>query len=311
MNRINALWIDRRLRRSPAWPPPELGAACQLSVVTNADDLPALIHQMRPRCIVFDFDYPNAEGLKALLRTRQQFAFVPVLMLIEPCYDSLLLWALRARVWDVLIKPVAVTSLLQRMLWLRDASSETDADGTRTNAMPVPAVPVEARFCADSASANHRTDSVCSYVKGHLHEKLSETELASRHGMSRTQFSRAFHREHGVTFREYLQSARLHRALEMLGRTDAPITEVAFCAGFHDLSHFASVIRRHAGCSPSEFRHRVRESHQAIHSRGDGDDPDALARGSAARAQAPPTTLHKNRINPHKSPSDERPRSLQ
>lgn len=257
MNRINALWIDRRLRRSPAWPPLELGAACHLSVVENGEDLPALIHDKRPRCIVFDFDYPDADGLKALLRTRQQFAYVPVLMLIEPCYDSLLLWALRARVWDVLIKPVAVTSLLQRMLWLRDASASTDADGVRANAIPMPAVPAEARFAAGRASASHRTDTVCSYVKSHLHEKLSEAELAHRYGMNRTQFSRVFHGEHGMTFRQFLQAERLHRALEMLSRTDAPITEVASCAGFRDLSHFASMFRRHAGCSPSEFRQRV------------------------------------------------------
>ena len=261
MNRINALWIDRRLRQLPRSPPPQLGSACHLTLLGNGEDLHALVHDKRPGCIVFDFDYPDADGLKALLKVRQQFAYIPVLMLIEPCYDSVLLWALRARVWDVLIKPVAVTSLLQRMMWLRDAAATIDADGARANAMPVPAVPVEARFATGNAGSGRRTDSVCGYVKDHLHEKLSETELAGRYGMSRYQFSRAFHGEHGVTFREYLLSARLHRAFDMLGRTDAPITEVAFCAGFRDLSHFASLFRRHAGCSPSEFRNRQREVH--------------------------------------------------
>jgi len=287
MVRINALWVDRRLKRLPQSPPAELTSACQMTRVHDGDDLRALVREQRPVCIVFDFDYPDAAGLRALLKTRQQFAYVPVLMLIEPCYDSLLLWALRARVWDVLIKPVPVASLLQRVAWLHAAASATDADGMRINAMPGPPVPVEARFAAAGASSRHRTDSVCNYVKDHLHEKLSEAALARRYGMSRCQFSRAFHGEHGVTFREYVLSARLHRAIDMLGRTEAPITEVAFCAGFRDLSHFASQFRRHAGCSPSQFRQRL---------------PGAVVR-QAARP-------HKNHSSTHKTPSRIEPQRL-
>jgi AraC-like DNA-binding protein len=207
--------------------------------------------------IAFDFDYPDARGLQALQNARRQFAHIPILMLVEQCYDNLLLWALRARVWDVLIKPVASDSVLERMQWIRAARTAIGRTGMRTNAMPAPAIPVEARFLAKGARSRG-TGSACGYINDHMHEKLSATALARRCGMNRYQFSRAFRSEQGVTFREYVLSVRLERAEQMLSHTDAPVTEIAFCAGFQDLSHFASLFRRRTGCSPREFRQRRR-----------------------------------------------------
>lgn len=260
MNRIDVLWVDLRLRRLPDSLPRGVASACRVAIVHCAEDIQPMVRAARPDAIAFDFDCPDVPGLQALLDTRQRFAHIPVLMLTEQCYDNLLLWALRARVWDVLVKPVTEDGVRQRLARLRAARSATDLGGTRSNAMPAPAIPVEARLAASSVRSR-RTDTVRSYVEDHLCEKLSATELAHRYGMSRYEFSRTFHDEHGVTYRDYLLSARLHRAAEMLRRTDAPVTEVAFCVGYHDLSHFDSQFRRHTGCSPSEFRQRHREAH--------------------------------------------------
>lgn len=257
MNGISALWVDMRLRRLPCSLQQRLASACRLTVVHSADDLQRQVRTTLPDTIAFDFDYPDVYGLQAVLNVRRQFAHIPVLMLTEQCYDNLFLWALRARVWDVLIKPVAHECVLQRVEWIRAARTTKAPAGTRNNAMPAPAIPMEARFAATSGRPRW-TDTTCGYVNDHMHEKLSAVALARRYGMSRFEFSRAFHSEHGVTFRDYVLSARLHRAEEMLSRTDAPITEIAFCAGFHDLSHFASVFRHRAGCSPTEFRQRYR-----------------------------------------------------
>lgn len=257
MNRIDALWVDMRLSRRPPSPPQRLRSAYRVAVTRCAEDIPPLVHAGRPEVIAFDFDYPDVRGLRALLDTRREFAHVPVLLLTEQCYDNLLLWALRARIWDVLIKPAADECVLERLEWLRAARSATSPSGVRVNAMPEPAIPAEARFAAKSAGSR-RTDTACSYVEDHLQDRLSATELAHRCGMSRCEFSRSFHGEHGMTFRDYVQSARMHRAVEMLSRTDAPITEVALCAGFRDLSHFDRQFRRRTDCSPSQFRHRHR-----------------------------------------------------
>jgi AraC-like DNA-binding protein len=257
MNGVDALWVDHCLRPCGRGPMHELALACRLTAVRGSDDLLPMVREIQPALIVFDFDYPDTRGLRTLLAVRKEHGHIPVLMLVEPCYDGVLLWALRARVWDVLIKPVRTESLLQRMHWLRKAALARDADGSRANAMPIPAVPMAARFSAKDAE-QPRTAKACRYVEAHLHEKMSEAEVARCCGLSRCEFSRAFHEEHGVTFRQYLRSVRMRRAVDMLERTDAPIMEIAFCVGFRDPSHFASQFRCHAGCSPSVFRDRQR-----------------------------------------------------
>lgn len=125
-----------------------------------------MVRAARPDAIVFDFDYPDVHGLQALLDTRQQFAHIPVLMLTEQCYDNLLLWALRARVWDVLVKPVTEECVRQRLALLRAAQSATGLGRTRSNAMPTPAIPAEARLAASNARSR-RTEPVRSYVEDH------------------------------------------------------------------------------------------------------------------------------------------------
>lgn len=257
LNGVDALWVDRCLRACRRGPMQELALSCRLAVVHGDDEVLARVSQIQPALIVFDFDYPDTRGLRTLLTVRKEHANIPVLMLVEPCYDGVLLWALRARVWDVLIKPVTAQSLRLRMHWLRQAASARDPGRrTRANAMPIPAVPMAARFSAGEAG-QQRTATARSFVEAHLHEKISEAHVARGCGLSRCEFSRVFHEENGMTFRHYLLSARMRRAMDMLKRTDAAIGEIAFCAGFCDPSHFASRFRCHTGCSPSEFRQRA------------------------------------------------------
>jgi AraC-like DNA-binding protein/CheY-like chemotaxis protein len=257
MQKFAVVWVDMRLREGAPVLARQVAHASHLVFAECAEELERKVHATKADIITFDFDYPHARGLRMLLSCRKQLAHVPVLMLVEQCYDELLLWALRARVWDVLIKPVEAGHVTQRMEWIRAARNAASREGIRANAMPEPVIPVQARF-STSGTRGHCTDSACGYIQDHIHEKLSEGALARRCGMSRFQFSRSFRDEHGMTFRDYVLWVRLNRAEAMLSHTDAPITEVAFCSGFHDLSHFASLFRRRTGCSPRQFRQRQR-----------------------------------------------------
>ncbi len=65
------------------------------------------------------------------------------------------------------------------------------------------------------------------------------------------QFSRAFKRERGMTFQEYITRSRIRQAATLLRHLYAPVTDV----GFNDLSHFSRTFRRYVGIRPSEYRH--------------------------------------------------------
>lgn len=91
------------------------------------------------------------------------------------------------------------------------------------------------------------------YVAAHYHEKFPASAVASHCGLSRFQFSRAFHATFGITFREYLLRYRIRAACHSLqGRPDS-VTAVAYAVGFHDGSYFARMFRRYIGMLPSQY----------------------------------------------------------
>jgi AraC-like DNA-binding protein len=83
---------------------------------------------------------------------------------------------------------------------------------------------------------------------------LSLTELADAAGFSAFHFLRVFRRVTGATPHQYLIGARLRLALRMLLDTKRSITQVAYDAGFQDLSNFVRTFHRVVGCSPGVYR---------------------------------------------------------
>ncbi|MBC8009335.1 MAG: helix-turn-helix transcriptional regulator [Burkholderiales bacterium] len=95
----------------------------------------------------------------------------------------------------------------------------------------------------------------------HLGEKageaISQAEVARLAGMSPSAFSRFFRREVGKTFQAYLADLRLGIACRQLIETDQRVSEIAFAAGFGNLSNFNRLFQRSRGVAPREFRRRA------------------------------------------------------
>ncbi len=85
-------------------------------------------------------------------------------------------------------------------------------------------------------------------------EQLTLTELARVAAMSPYHFLRTFRAVIGMTPYQFLLRTRLHRAAVDLRRSNAPISTVAFDAGFNDLSTFNRRFRRLMGASPRAYR---------------------------------------------------------
>ena len=64
-------------------------------------------------------------------------------------------------------------------------------------------------------------------------------------------------REAGMTFQSYTDEVRRDLTLERLAAPGATITEVAFLAGFSDVSAFHRAFRRWTGSTPAEYRRRA------------------------------------------------------
>ena len=99
---------------------------------------------------------------------------------------------------------------------------------------------------------------VLSYIDTHFGETISLDKAAELSGFSKYYFSRLFKQITNTTFCDYLVHKRISAAQTLLA-TDMPITDIAFQAGFNNLTSFNRSFRKCTGCSPSEYRSRVRE----------------------------------------------------
>lgn len=112
-----------------------------------------------------------------------------------------------------------------------------------------PAKPVEAR-----AADRRRAVEAALWLDACSHESIDLETAARQAGLSPFHFLRVFSRVLGVTPHQYLLRVRLRRAARMLADDARSITDVAFDAGFADLSNFVRTFHRAAGVSPRAFR---------------------------------------------------------
>jgi AraC-like DNA-binding protein len=96
------------------------------------------------------------------------------------------------------------------------------------------------------------------WIETHLTEELSGEIIAAACGVSVRHLNRLFMRD-GVSLMQHVWERRLDRCRRALmdeKMAHRPIGEIAFAAGFRDLSHFSHAYRARYGRSPRDERSR-------------------------------------------------------
>jgi AraC-like DNA-binding protein len=113
-----------------------------------------------------------------------------------------------------------------------------------------------------SLVADDRAHAAARFIERHAADPLTLDAVAAEVGLSAFHFVRVFRAALGLTPHQYLIRVRLLRAIDLLRNTALEVTEVAYEAGWGDLSTFNRTFRRDLGCTPLELR-RGRSSHPA------------------------------------------------
>lgn len=82
---------------------------------------------------------------------------------------------------------------------------------------------------------------------------FSVEKLAIHMAMSHSTLFRKFKEITGESAQNYIVKLRLRKAVELLGRKNASIADVAFQSGFADPKYFSTVFKKHFGKSPKEY----------------------------------------------------------
>lgn len=110
-----------------------------------------------------------------------------------------------------------------------------------------------------AASDQKLFDQVHKYLQANLTETLSIDSVAAVHHMTPSTFRRFFKRNSGKTMIEYVNNLRIGKSCELLMGTELTVIEVAFRAGFTNLSHFNRMFLRLRSMTPTHYRALLRQ----------------------------------------------------
>lgn len=99
------------------------------------------------------------------------------------------------------------------------------------------------------------------YIELHFHEQITLEQLAASIHISKSECCRCFKRTLQVTPIEYLMKYRIFRATQMLQHGDPEahsMSSLAFSVGFNNASYFNKVFRQFLGCTPSEYKAKIK-----------------------------------------------------
>lgn len=92
------------------------------------------------------------------------------------------------------------------------------------------------------------------YIRENYSREITLEDAARHVHVSPCYLSRIFSKEAGLSFKKYLTNTKLNYAKKLLLLTYKPVSEIAFDAGYRDVSYFCRVFKQSQGLSPNEYR---------------------------------------------------------
>lgn len=202
----------------------------------------------KPTFVCFDYDFPEEKNLTALLQFKARHPSIPIIMFTVYHSERLMIWALRARVWDFIVKPFNIIDVVPRIEPLTQIHERRQEP--RLNLFPALEAPAPGSFLSVS---KQRSFPAVQFIKANYGQKITVDILASICHQSTSSFSRTFKREQGVGVSDFLMSYRLEKAQALLVFERRSVSDTAYAVGFNDVSYFCRVFRRCVGVSPTTY----------------------------------------------------------
>ena len=254
MNERRAVWIDLRCMPQQRGLWPDARPHCDIARVTQIAEVSSAIAAHRPHFVGIEYDYPDRSRLTAVPMVRREFPALPVLMFTEYHTEALAVWAFRCRVWDYRVMPVTAETLARLIEILTSAISGPMAGHEWLATELPPDLRAPAGHLRKPLTASPRTSAAVAWISEHYAQPCPIKVAAELCHLSESEFSRAFHREHGLSFCSFLQQYRVARARDFLAEPGSSVSQVAYAVGFNDLSYFGRVFRRFVGVPATQYQ---------------------------------------------------------
>lgn len=95
---------------------------------------------------------------------------------------------------------------------------------------------------------------VLDYIEQNIDKEISLDNISKSIGYSKFHLNRVFTEQTGITIYKYLQNRRLTIAAEKLVKTDKPITQIAYEAGYDTQQSFSFAFKQVYLYPPKTYR---------------------------------------------------------
>lgn len=113
------------------------------------------------------------------------------------------------------------------------------------------------QYSTSKSIYNHRRseiDSILHFIDENLSENLTSALLADKMHLSKDRFYHVFKEQTGVSPVNYILTARIKKACELMENTDMTIQEIALECNFCTSSYFTKKFSEYMKITPSEYR---------------------------------------------------------
>ena len=99
---------------------------------------------------------------------------------------------------------------------------------------------------------------ITAFIDQNFYLPIDMDTLCQHVSYSRSDISRIFKSDMGMTVSEYIQLVRIRNAQSLLRDTSLSIQEVSYSVGIDDPLYFSKIFRRLSGQSPRDYRNQAR-----------------------------------------------------
>lgn len=265
MEKQNILLVDdesvtrRALLDGVKWEKLGIGKVYEASSMGMAQ---RLLEKERIDLALIDVEMPEGSGIELLEWIRGELhSQMPCAFLTCHASFPYAQAAVRLQCFDYLLKPMAYTQVEELILKMigrsRDASEQKQISEYGRQWLSEKSQ--ESRKHEKSTGTpQEAVEELVVYIRSHLSEKLSLSDLAYRAGMTPNYLNKVFKDQTGDTVNKFMINERMKLAARMLEEGKVKSYAIAEYLGYDNYANFVNMFKKTYGVSPNEYREKLK-----------------------------------------------------
>ena len=195
-----------------------------------------------PDIIVTDINMPIIDGITMSSRVRSLYPDIKIVIVSGHDDFNYAQRAIKLGVSDYILKPINEDNLMRSLFNVRKKLCKE----TR---QPIP----------EQGHSPAASSELMRKIEKYIHDNLASDELslagtAKEFCFNASYLSRVFKQRAGISFREYINKARIAKAHEHLSEPDTKAYEIGSMVGIKDPNYFSTLFKKYTGTTITQYR---------------------------------------------------------